>query len=79
VSCIDGFVVVTEGAIADFAEFVFVKIGAEILLSAIEPVLCVPVLGGAIDYFRWYWTVNDFFPQLVICDFVVNRGKCVVE
>ena len=46
---------------------------------AVEPVLSVPVSGGALDFFGRNWSVDVFFRQFVVCDFVFDGTECVVE
>ena len=77
-SYIDGFVVF-KGVIADFTEFVSVKVGAQLLRCAVGPVLSVPDFWGIINCFERDGTVEEFFPQFVICNFFVDRGECIVK
>ena len=65
VSCIDGFVVF-EDIIADFSEFVSIKVICELPRCAVGPILSVPVVRGAIDLCSSCdWSVREFFPLLV--------------
>lgn len=50
VSSIDCFVVVKLG-ITNFSEFVSIEISADVLCGAIKPLLCIPVLWHAVDFF----------------------------
>ena len=77
-SDVDGFIIL-EGIIADCSKLISIKVSAQVLVGAVEPVLGIPVFRGAIGCFGWDWSVDFFFPLFVTCDFAVNRGECIVE
>jgi len=56
-SGVDGFVVF-KGIIADFSEFVSVKVGTQIIDCAVEPVLGIPVLWCAYRFLDWCGAID---------------------
>ena len=64
--------VVVKGIIADFSEFIAVEVGSKLQRCTVEPVLSVPVFGGATDCFVGDWSVDMFFAPCIILDFVLN-------
>jgi len=78
VLCVDYFIVF-KGVVANFSEFMTVEVCTQLLRCAIEPVLSIPIFGGAVDHFGRNWSVDVFLPQFVVCDFTVNCAEAVVE